>query len=65
MGLKPSPLAGMSETQRLQRLEKLCDDLQNAVDKAHDQRRLLEEVKQVAQELLSDAEMSPKKKRKR
>ena len=56
MALKTTTSETLSEEQRLQRLTKLCDELQSAVDQAGDQRRLLEEVKQVAQELLSDAE---------
>jgi predicted metal-dependent enzyme (double-stranded beta helix superfamily) len=56
MPLKQCENVRLSEAQRLERLSKLCDELQSAVDRAHDQRRLLEEVKQVAQELLSDAE---------
>jgi hypothetical protein len=59
MRLKQSQSTRLSEAQRLERLSKLCDELQSAVDRAHDQRRLLEEVKQVAQELLSDEESKP------
>ena len=62
MSLKQSEETSLSEAQRLERLTKLCEELQSAVDRAHDQRRLLEEVKQVAQELLSDAESKPAKK---
>jgi predicted metal-dependent enzyme (double-stranded beta helix superfamily) len=64
MAVKPSLLTGLSEQQRLERLAKLCEELQAAVDRAGDERRLLEEVKQVAQELLSDAEASPKSRKK-
>jgi hypothetical protein len=64
MAVKQSPLTGLSEQQRLERLAKLCEELQAAVDQAGDQRRLLEEVKQVAQELLTDAESSPKSRKK-
>jgi predicted metal-dependent enzyme (double-stranded beta helix superfamily) len=64
MGVKQSPLMELSEQQRLERLTQLCEDLQAAVDRAGDQRRLLEEVKQVAQELLTDAEATPSKKKK-
>jgi predicted metal-dependent enzyme (double-stranded beta helix superfamily) len=64
MGVKQSPLTELSEQQRLERLTQLCEDLQAAVDRAGDQRRLLEEVKQVAQELLTDAEATPSKKKK-
>jgi len=46
----------LSESQRLERLAKLCDELEAAVARAGDQRRLLEEVRQFAQELLTDAE---------
>jgi hypothetical protein len=64
MAQKQSPDTGLTEHQRLERLAKLCEELQEAVDRAGDQRRLLEEVKQVAQELLTDAELAPKAKRK-
>jgi len=59
MALKPTTIAGLNEHQRLERLTKLCEELQAAVDRASDQRRVLEEMKQVAQELLSDAESKP------
>jgi hypothetical protein len=64
MAMKQSPQAGLSEQQRLEHLAKLCEELQAAVDHAGDQRRLLEKVKQAAQELLSDAESAPKTRRK-
>jgi hypothetical protein len=41
------------------RLTRLSDELQAAVDQAGDHRRLLEQVKQTAQELLSDQESRP------
>jgi predicted metal-dependent enzyme (double-stranded beta helix superfamily) len=63
MPTKQSLLAGLTEQQRLERLTRLCEELQAAVDRASDQRRLLEEVKQVAQELLTDAESVRKKKK--
>ena len=37
----------------------LCEELQAAVDQAGDHRRLLEQVKQTAQELLTDEELRP------
>jgi hypothetical protein len=64
MALKQSPAPSLTERQRLERLAKLCEDLQAAVDKASDQRRLLEEVKQAAQELLGDAESRPRGRKK-
>jgi hypothetical protein len=64
MPLKQSENVRLTEAQRVERLSKLCDELQSAVDRAHDQRRLLEEVKQVAQELLSDAESKPSRNKK-
>jgi hypothetical protein len=64
MPQKQTSLTGLSEQQRLERLAKLCEELQTAVDQAGSQRRLLEEVKQVAQELLTDAESAPKSRRK-
>jgi predicted metal-dependent enzyme (double-stranded beta helix superfamily) len=63
MALRQSGELGLNEQQRLERLTKLCEELQAAVDRAGDQRRLLEEVKQVAQELLSDAETKPRRKK--
>jgi hypothetical protein len=62
MVLKQTTSVGLSEQQRLERLTKLCEELQAAVDRAGDQRRLLEEMKQVAQQLLSDAESKPMRK---
>ena len=59
MALKPTTTAALNEHQRLERLTKLCEELQAAVDRAGDQRRVLEDMKQVAQELLSDAESKP------
>ena len=49
----------LTEQQRLDRLLKLCEELQQAVDQASDHRRLLEQVKQTAQELLTDHETQP------
>jgi hypothetical protein len=66
MALKNGLNQTLSEQQRLERLAKLCEELQSAVDTASVQRRILEELKQTAQELLSDAESRPidrKKKR--
>jgi predicted metal-dependent enzyme (double-stranded beta helix superfamily) len=65
MALRQSTGAELNEQQRLERLTKLCEELQAAVDRASDERRLLEEVKQVAQELLSDAESKPRRKKHR
>ena len=63
MALKPTTTAALNEHQRLERLTKLCEELQAAVDRAGDQRRVLEDMKQVAQELLSDAESKPASKK--
>jgi hypothetical protein len=49
----------------LERLAKLCDELQAAVDQAGDHRRLLEQVKQTAQELLTDQETKPPSRKKK
>jgi DNA-binding protein H-NS len=66
MALKGTLNQTLTERQRLERLAKLCEDLQQAVDQAGDHRRLLEQVKQTAQELLSDQETKPtSQKRKR
>ena len=61
MALKPSLSENLTEQQRLERLMRLCDELQEAVDRAGDHRRLLEQVKQTAQELLTDQETKPKR----
>jgi mevalonate kinase len=65
MALKNSQNEILSDQQRLERLAKLCEELQSAVDSAGVQRRTLEELKQTAQELLTDAESKPAKKKKR
>jgi hypothetical protein len=65
MALKNSVNANLTDQQRLERLAKLCDELQSAVDTAGEQRRLLEELKQTAQELLSDAESIPASRKKK
>ena len=64
MALKNTLNDTLTEHQRLERLAKLCEELQAAVDQAGDHRRLLEAVKQTAQELLTDAESTPRRKRK-
>jgi hypothetical protein len=65
MALKNSLNETLSDQQRLERLAKLCEELQSAVDGASVQRRILEELKQTAQELLSDAESKPIGRRKK
>jgi hypothetical protein len=65
MALKNSVNETLSDQQRLERLAKLCEELQSAVDSAGVQRRILEELKQTAQELLTDAESKPFPRRKR
>jgi DNA-binding protein H-NS len=66
MALKTNLHQNLTDQQRLERLAKLCEELQAAVDQAGDHRRLLEQVKQTAQELLTDQEsIPPKKGRKR
>jgi DNA-binding protein H-NS len=49
----------LTDQQRLERLARLCQELQAAVDQAGDHRRLLEQVKQTAQDLLTDEESKP------
>ena len=50
----------LTDQQRLERLAQLCEELQAAVDQAGDHRRLLEQVRQTAQELLMlDQESQP------
>jgi hypothetical protein len=65
MALKNSLNETLSDQQRLERLAKLCEELQTAVDSAGVQRRILEELKQTAQELLTDAESKPPARRRR
>jgi hypothetical protein len=59
MALKNSLNANLTDQQRLERLARLCEEPQTAVDQAGDHRRLLEQVKQTAQELLTEAESKP------
>jgi DNA-binding protein H-NS len=59
MALKNTLHSSLTDQQRLEHLAKLCEELQAAVDRAGDHRRLLEELKQTAQELLTDAESKP------
>jgi hypothetical protein len=59
MALKDSLNETLSDQQRLERLAKLCEELQSAVDSAGIQRRVLEELQHTAQELLTDAESKP------
>ena len=51
----------LTDEQRLERLTQLCDELQAAVDQAGNHRRLLEQVKQTAQELPNDHEIRPER----
>ena len=55
----------LTDQQRLARLAQLCEDLQAAVDQAGDHRRLLEQLRQTAQELLTDQETKPTARRSR
>lgn len=54
MTVKTTLSQNLTDQQRLERLAQLCDELQAAVDQAGDHRRLLDQVKQTAQELLTD-----------
>ena len=63
MTLKNTINQQLTDQQRLARLAQLCEELQAAVDQAGDHRRLLEQLKQTAQELLTDQEMKPAVKR--
>jgi hypothetical protein len=65
MALKNTLNESLNDQQRLERLAKLCEELQSAVDTAGNQRRILEELKQTAQELLSDAEAKPPTRKKK
>lgn len=59
MALKNIGTQTLTDQQRLEHLARLCEELQAAVDRAGDHRRVLEELKQTAQELLTDAESKP------
>ena len=61
MALKNTLNQNLTDQQRLERLAQLCEELQAAVDQAGDHRRLLEQVKQTAQELLTDQESKPRR----
>jgi hypothetical protein len=65
MAFKNSLNETLNDQQRLERLAKLCEELQSAVDSAGQQRRILEELKQTAQELLTDAESKPQARKKK
>ena len=65
MTLKSGAHQNLSDQQRLERLAKLCEELQAALDQAGDHRRLLEQLRETAQELLTDEESKPSKSRKR
>jgi DNA-binding protein H-NS len=65
MALKAALNQNLTDQQRLERLAQLCEELQAAVDEAGDHRRLLEKVEQTAQELLSDQESEPQRKKTR
>jgi DNA-binding protein H-NS len=65
MPLKNTLNQNLTDQQRLERLARLCEELQAAVDQAGDHRRLLEQVKQTAQELLTDRESKPRARRPR
>ncbi len=65
MPLKNAANQTLTDQQRLERLTQLCEELQSAVEQAGDHRRLLEQVKQSAQELLTDQESQPSRRRSR
>ena len=65
MALKNTLNDSLTDAQRVERLVKLCDELQSAVDSAGQQRRILEDLKEAAQELLTDAESKPPAKKKK
>jgi hypothetical protein len=65
MALKHTAMQNLTDQQRLERLAQLCEELQAAVDQAGDHRRLLEQLKQTAQDLLTDQESQPSGKKKR
>jgi DNA-binding protein H-NS len=65
MRVKHTIHQNLSDQQRLERLAQLCEELQAAVDQAGDHRRLLEQLKQTAQDLLTDEELRPQPRRSR
>lgn len=65
MAVKNTLSQNLTDQQRLERLAKLCDELQAAVDQAGDHRRLLEQVRHAAQELLTDQETRPATRKRR
>jgi HPt (histidine-containing phosphotransfer) domain-containing protein len=65
MALKNTLNDSLTDAQRLERLAKLCEELESAVDSASRQRRILEELKETAQELLTDAESKPGSRKKK
>ena len=65
MAIKPGLSENLTDQQRLERLTRLCDELQEAVERAGDHRRLLEQVRQTAQELLTDQETKEAKPKRR
>lgn len=65
MAVKNTQNQSLTDQQRLERLAQLCEELQSAVEQAGDHRRLLEQVKQTAQELLSDQESKPQNRKSR
>jgi DNA-binding protein H-NS len=65
MAVKITLNQNLTDQERLERLTQLCAALQAAVDQAGDHRRLLEQVKQTAQELLNDQETQPERSKSR
>ena len=65
MTIKSGVQQNLTDQQRLERLAKLCEELQSALDQAGDHRRLLEQLKETAQELLTDEETKPAKPRRK
>jgi hypothetical protein len=61
MTLKSGIHQNLTDQQRLARLAKLCEELQSALDQAGDHRRLLEQLTQTAQELLTDEDFKHSK----
>ena len=60
MAVKNTLNQNLTDQEWLDRLTQLCDELQDAVDRAGDHRRLIEHVQQTAQELLvNDQEAQP------
>ena len=65
MALKLTPAATLTDEQWLEHLQKLCRELQSALDQAADQRLHLQELKQLADALCGEVEANTHTRRKK